>query len=374
MGKLCRWCYLLNKRLYRKMSFVIMLVLLLAAVCLFAAAAGEDSGFLHVALAQTDPADPLSGEIVRSLMEDDSLILFTRADDPAHAEYLMETGQADSAWIFPAHMQQAVDAFVQTGAPACVRVVEREQNVLLRLSREKLNAALLGHSARAVYLRYARDHLPMLDDLSDEALLRYYEETPVSEELFVFGDPVASSGGQSHYLTAPLRGLLGIITVLGGLAAALYSLQDEQRRTFAWVPQRYRLPVDLAGIGMATLNLSVVSMAALWVAGVYLPSLLECVITLLYALSCACFALLLRHLLHRIALLGSVIPVLTVLMIVVCPVFFDLKQVRLLALLFPPTYYINAVYDTAYLWYMVAFSGICIALSYGIVKWRSPTR
>ena len=51
--------------------------------------------------------------------------------------------------------------------------------------------------------------------------------------------------------------------------------------------------------------------------------------------------------------MGVLLPLLVVVMLLVCPVFFDLAMFRSLQYLFPPTYYVNAIYNTKYLLFMV---------------------
>ena len=49
-------------------------------------------------------------------------------------------------------------------------------------------------------------------------------------------------------------------------------------------------------------------------------------------------------------------PVLVVVMLVVCPVFFDLGVLRQVQDLFPPTYFVNAAYNGRYLLYLPVYS------------------
>ena len=51
-----------------------------------------------------------------------------------------------------------------------------------------------------------------------------------------------------------------------------------------------------------------------------------------------------------------------VVMLVVCPVFFDLGALRELQYLFPPTYFINAVYSDKFLLYMPLYTLVLAAV------------
>lgn len=373
MQRLFKWFLILNKRLYKKWAFVAILAFLLVSVCFFSFAAAGDSGFVHIVLAQNNNGDAVSSEIVNKLLGEESMILFTKAETPAEAIRMIETGAADSAWIFPDKTGEAVSEFVDNKNDGFVRVIEREQNVFLRLSREKLNAVLYDYSAKAFFINYTRENIAQLSSLSDEELLEFFDSAKISEELFVFGNPSAADLTETpsdNYLTAPLRGLLGVITVLGGMAAALYYMQDEKNQTFAWVPQKNRLLVGIGCIAVATLNISVISMISLCVSGLYRFSVKEVICAVTFSVCCATFCMLLKQILGNVKVFGSVIPVLITVIICVCPVFFIIKQIRIFSFLFPPTYYINAANNNKYIVYMLIYSAVCFCLCFVLQKLR----
>ena len=82
----------------------------------------------------------------------------------------------------------------------------------------------------------------------------------------------------------------------------------------------------------------------------------------LYLPCCAGFAMVLRSIFPRNEWLGAILTVLTVLMIGICPVFFDLKMVPFLQFLLPPTYYIRGLYDSVYWIYAGIFIAACALL------------
>ena len=180
MKKALKWFYMLNKRLYKKVSFITILALILVSVVAFVLASKGESGFVHVVLAQGNKNDKISSEIVRELINSESLVRFTLAETSDAAIAAVKNGQADTAWIFPENMGSVSDFTLQKGGT--IRVVEREQNVFLRLSREKLSSVVFKYSARAFFLSYADEKLPTLSDFSDEELLTYFENAKIDEE------------------------------------------------------------------------------------------------------------------------------------------------------------------------------------------------
>ncbi len=378
MRRWFRWLWMLSKRLYKRVAFLAIMALIPLAVLALEVAAQANSGFLHIVLAQTDPTDAVSSQLVERFMEDESLILFSYVEDPRVAADMVTMGEADAAWIFPDNMEEKVDRFVASHYTrgGVVTVVERQQTVFSRVAREKLNFALQHYSAPACYLKYTRENVEQLNALSDEQLMEYFNNVEFNDELFLFRTPDGSTTVRmdNNYLLAPVRGLLGILTVLCGLAAALFYLRDEESGTFALVPLRRRGWVAYACLFIAVLNISVVTLLALFVGGVSTSLLLEVPMLLLYAVCCAAFCLLLLRLCGSIRVLASVLPVLVTLMIVVCPIFFVIRMPLWIKLAFPPTYFVNAAFDRRYLLYMLAYAAVCVALAYGIKQLKAGWR
>ena len=84
----------------------------------------------------------------------------------------------------------------------------------------------------------------------------------------------------------------------------------------------------------------------------------------LYSVCCTVFCLLVKRIFGSIKLYGAIIPLFIVIMIAVCPIFFDFRSFLGVQLIFPPTYYVNAAYDSKYLLYMVAYSVFGIILCF----------
>ena len=72
--------------------------------------------------------------------------------------------------------------------------------------------------------------------------------------------------------------------------------------------------------------------------------------------------------------LGTVLPLIIVASLVICPVFFDVGELRHAQYALPPTYYINAVYDHRYLVYMAAYTLLAAALVWLLRSAKSRLR
>lgn len=363
MIKLCKWFYMLSKRLYKKPSFLALLLLIPLCVALFAGAADRESGFVHIVLAREQVSDPIATEVMDALLAETGMLRFSRADTPEDALHLVKTGQADEAWVFPGDTWEQIQTYLSGRQKYIVQVFTREQTMTAQLAREKLSAALYEACAKAYYLDYIRSEISQLDSVSDGALIGYFENVQVDEDLFVYGNPTDTQAAQpANYLTSPIRGLLAVLTVLCGMAATLYYMQDEAAGTFAWVRQSRKGLTALGCVVTAGVNVSVTVLLSLACSGLAGNWLREISALLLFSLCCGAFCLLLKEIFSGIRVYAALVPLMTVVLLGICPVFYDFRRLALLQRLFPPTYYINGVYDSKYLLYMLAYIPICLGL------------
>ena len=364
-----RRLWLFNKRLLKKPGFLAILLLapLLVTVFTFISRT-EDSGIITVAVAAVNPEDPLAKEVVTELTEGASLIRFIPCATVKDASQLVERAEADAAWIFPDDMQARLDEFVNRVADrnAFVTVIQREDNVFLNLSHEKLTALLFSHCSRSMYRDYIRDNLVELDDLSDEQLFEFYDTIDVNvEDLFTFSyadSAVPESTGNINYLLSPLRGLAAVLMLIGGLAVALFYSQDSLDGKFDASTPSERPWLCLGYHLAAVLDLTVVVFATVLIAGLQTTLLREILAILLYAVITVGFCITLRLICRDIRLLGALIPIVAIMCIVLCPVFFHLASIPVVQFLLPPFYYLNAINDGRFLYYMVAYAFIILGI------------
>lgn len=373
MKNIEKWFLLLNKRLYKKATFLLILVLIPLLAMGYGAVARDESGMLTVALA-CEGEDPTAVQIMQELKDGSNLIRFVICDDPETARSMVNGQRADAAWIFEDELEEAVYRFAADPARknAFVQIIEGESTIPLKLVREKLSGVIFARSSRAYYLDYLRNNVPEVKDVPDEELLQYYDNFAADATFFEFayldGGSKDENAPSANYLLSPVRGLLAVVIVLGGLAAAMYYIQDEKLGTFSLVAQNRKAPVEFGCQMIAVLNVSVVALIALIFSGLTVSLGRELLLLLLYALSTALFCMTLRRIFGSIAALGTLLPLLVVGMLVVCPVFFDLGALRQVQYLFPPTYYINAVNSD----YFLGLQVIYIAALLGVNLLKIP--
>lgn len=364
LQKILIWLAMLSKRLYKKPTFVVILVLIPVLVLGYTAISGGQSGILTIGLAW-ETEDPITDQVVQALTEENALLTVQVIGDPGAAEELLRAGKLDAVWIFPGNMAEKIREFAlqPVSSNSFIRVLEREDSVALMLSREKLNAAVYPYVAQRVYVQFLRELAPELEHLSDQELLSYYFATDLSHDLFTYEGAAGQQKG-GGYLLSPLRGLLGTLILLCALATGMYYIRDMQTGTFAWVSLRWRFLPELGCQAVSSVHIGAVCLVCLALAGLAGDLWTELLVLPMYSLCCAAFAMALRRLCGSVKAMGALLPLIIVVVLVICPVFFDLGALRLLQYLLPVTYYINSIYNASYLGSMALYTLICFGIYY----------
>lgn len=366
--RICVWYYLLNKRLFKKRSFLILLLMVPLLVFGMRMVSKQDSGVVTIILCTSQSADGLSEELVEKLMTSESVIHYVTTDSKEEAYEAVQSGEVDAAWIFPENMQERMNAFVADFLknPGVVTVVEREDNVSLQLAREKLYGELYDWLSVAIYKNYVTTKLGIEGEFTEEEFRSAYEVKEIKEQLFEFAflDPNEDASGMEHihYLLAPVRGLLSLVVVLVGLASALYYQQDKKDGTFARMSLKHRFLFEYGYHMIAISDCGIVVLLALYASGTFLSLGKEVLLMILFSMMCAGFAQLVRKLCGTAQRLAACIPILLLVMLVLCPVFFSVQGVRLVQYLLPPFYYLQAVHNSSVWCQMVVYVVVVLVL------------
>lgn len=335
---------LLSKRFLKKLSFILLLCAVPVLSLCLRNASRENSGMLKVALCMEDPEDETVRALVEELTHADSVLKCFPVETEGTARKMVESGEADAAWIFQEGFTGRIEEMIADGmrGEGPILVVEQEDNVVLQLARIKLFGALYPSLSYALFRDFVHSDLGI--DVPEEELRSYYEMYGEERDLFRFAHSGAEerSVEEANYVTAPLRGMLAILILVCGLAADMFFLQDgaagvldafslRTRRRYAYVYQLAAMAPAAAAVLIALFLLGDFGGAAgelLWMA--------------LYLADCMVFCNLVRILSGTAGRLGAGIPILTLGMLVICPVFFNLRQLRAVQCLLPPYHYLSA--------------------------------
>lgn len=368
-----KWIFFLNKRLFKRAGFIIILCIVPVMILAMSIVSKQENGVVTVALAAEDPNDTDAKEIIEGLITGKSILRYKRCVSPEQAISLVTAGKADTAWIFDGDLNGKIDKFSAdiSNKNAFITIVEREETVATQLSRERLYGELYSRCSFALYRNFVISGIDGADELSDAELKEVYESLSFDDGLFKMsfmdGDD-ASSAASDNYLTAPLRGLLCITVVLSSLAAGMYYLQDETNGVLLRIPRRRRFPFAVISVFVAVFDTAAVMLVSLFASGIATGLLHETVMALLYALAVTGFGMAVRRICGRISVLATVSPVLTAGILGVCPVFVNLSNIYPIQMLLPPYYYLNAVHNNAYIYYMTIYTAVIFAVNYALYR------
>ena len=93
------WYYILNKRMLKKISYLVILLLIPLLTFMITTSSHGESGFLTIALAAEEPDDPTAQRIIDRIDNDSQVIQYIHCDSVEDAESSVKTGKANFAWI-----------------------------------------------------------------------------------------------------------------------------------------------------------------------------------------------------------------------------------------------------------------------------------
>ena len=370
-----RW-FLLNKRIFKKPVFVLILCAVPFLVFALGLVSSNNDGFMNIAIVLEDTEDELSKAIGSELIGSSSIVRFIMCDSADEAEDQVRYGEADAAWIISDRLGDAVDDFANDRAAVCATVIEREETVALSLCREKLSAALSYEMS--FDLMRSEFGKKVSAELTEDELRGYYDGAFSVDELFEFrrtsGEIIDYS--DSSYLMLPMRGMLAVAILLCGFAMAMFWMYDERQMVFYRVSGAARPAFELGYHLTGILDIAVIVLISIYLSGLWTGFLHEAAALAVYCLNCAVFVILIRRLLRSIRTIAAVTPLIIVLVIVVNPILINLPFVYPLRILTPVYYYLQSANDASFILYGLIYFAVFAAadLLLSVVSDRSLSK
>ncbi len=350
---------LLNKRLLKKTSFILVLCVIPIITLAMTMLAHEQSGILHILLYAEDKNDVTASEIINDILEKESVILFEKCEDVEKAYNDVKTGNADAVWIFNDNLQQKIDKFSldRREKNAFVTVIERETNVTLQLSHEELYGAVFPYISYSIFEDFLSTEVFTTDEITEEQVKYYYDTAVGGNNLVDFerarGDSTVEN--PANYLTAPLRGLLSLVVTLCGLAAVMYHQSDKENKIFDWLPKHKHIRYGFFTCFSAVFDSTVFIVIALIISNLF-TGIREVLSAIVFVFAATAFCMLIGFITRKASVTGSITPFLMICMLVLSPIFFNLGTLQRLQMLFPTYYYLSSIYSPVYILYMAFYA------------------
>lgn len=351
---------MLTKRLFFQWSFLLILCMIPLVIPVANMAMNEDSGVFRVALCSEDKGEK-AAQVIKTLKENDSIIEFYEVDSREEAQKAVVSQKTDAAWVINDNFEQNLQDHVNgESVGAVVEIIEREETIITKISREIMFGAIYEDLSYAIYKDFSVDVLVPETDVSEEEFRSYYENQQKLGDVIIPKKLNTNKKVESNvnYLTAPLRGILALIILLCSIAAAIYHLKDRADGKYDWMSHKGRIVPAFASCLSAVCVSSVAVFVALMLSDISTGFFNELISMLIYIVIVTGFSLLLCSLFRSPGKLGALIPGIMIASLALSPIFFDVTALKPLNLMLPTYYYLYSVYDASYYVY---------ALIYGLV-------
>ncbi len=361
--------FLLNKRLLKKFSFIVILCLIPLLTLAMTYLSKDESGVLTITLYSEDTNDPLANEIIDELLKDEGVLHFNKANTKEDAYNAVTSGISDASWIFHENMQDKINLFAQNQSTSFITVIERETDISLQLSHEKLCGMVYPYISKSIFKDFMINDAFEIDKITEEDIINGYNEAIGGGNLVVL-ERLDSDTKQtsSNYLTAPLRGMLSLVVLLCGLAAVMYHQSDKENKTYDWLSPNKQIYPGIATTISAVFDSLIVSTIALAISGMFTSTLYESTASLMYLFAVTAFCTLVGSVTRKSSLTGRIIPFVMIISLVLSPIFFNLQNLHTLQSILPTYYYLYAVYQPIYILYGFLYSIGLLSISLIINK------
>ena len=362
MKRVLTWCVLTEKRLFKKISYIVVLLMVPVLVWGLMRGARQEAGMVTIGLYADAREGSFSDEVIRKLTEEKSILKYERFETEEAGRKALEESMVDALWIFPEHLEEELRELAGKGRiRPVVRVIEREDDVALIFTREVLCSRIFPKFVYFAYVEYVKTHLGE-DSISAEELQEIYDGILWKGNLFSPEVMDQAKTDADSYLLSPVRGLLSIWLVLAGFAALLYYIMDVRKGVYDMIPQRKRLAYAFGMQGVVLLNCGIVFLAACKILGVLGNPVRETVALLFFLVTIAVFCTFLGMVLRRVEAIGVLIPFAVLFMVVLCPVFLDLRKVGAVRGILPPYFYLKSISSGEYLVNLAGYAVIGLML------------
>ena len=360
--------FLLNKRLYRKTGFIVILCMIPVIVFGMKLVSQRESGIVRIAV--VDEGSYEGGRVADMLLKEKSVFLYSLYTNESKAIDDLNSGRVDAVWVFPEDYDERISAYTKelmgagdTEEIPAVLITEREDTILLQLARLELFGSMYSGLSFSLYNNFIS--LNITDPDTDEAA-SYYHNNKNTGNLFRYRDYSGrgsdeADGYEDGYLMAPVKGLLLLLVLLCGLAAAMYYRDDIDKEIFTWMPVGNRWVFEHLYLLTALLTGGVAVLLTFYATGLAAGTD-EVLRMFIFVISGSCFCSIIRKLTPGLKSLATAIPVLMLVMLAVCPVFVYLRQLKAVQLIMPPFYYLMADNNPRYLTYFTVYTVVTIAV------------
>ena len=351
--------WLIQKRVALKPIFIAVLLLIVLLSAVYPLLSNGGGSVITVAI-YADERDEAVKPVVEDLVGHRGMIVCYTVDSAEAAREAVVNGTADAGWVFLPDLNDRIGRFLSGDDPddrAIVMCYEKENNVYLNLSRERLFTAMFESVSRAVFV----EEMFRVSgaEPTEENIRRYFSESIRKDELIEFRDGSNNLLQKQDYMISPLKGLLAILIFAGGMAAAIMCAKDEHSGIYLAVGRGRALGFKLLEIFIPTLDLGLAVYAALALLGLIAEPGRDALLLFAYVLASAALCFLLAEILRTPVRLSIALLLIILLSIAAAPIFISIGQLRALSYCLPCYHYLVGEYNDDGILYLFLYAAVC---------------
>lgn len=368
--RMIRKAGLLEKRLFRRKIFILVLILLPVMVISLRITAGSGNGVCHIVYFAQDQNNAYVKSIEKKFTGYSDIIDFTRVDSESEARDAVVNKKADAAWIFDKAPEKIIRKAAENGrVQDVVKIYQRTDDVTLKIAREILNDSFFPGEAYYSYIGYVRKEIGITEaQVSDRELSQTFEKHRYDGSLFTMYFPDGSTDEDYSYLMAPVRGMMAVWLLACAFIAVMFAVSDEKNGIYSRVPVSELWHEKLLSEIVLMVNAVVIFFAALVCAGVFTGISVEIISLILYAISALAFAGIVSRLCNgNMVIMCTVMVMVLLCTVVLSPVFVsvDFPQVTWLI---SANDYLRSIHSPSYLVRLVVYDVVIVACDICVAK------
>lgn len=350
MKKLFLWLWLLLKRQLKNPAVSIFLVgMPVAAAIIVNIPAMTRQELTRVGIVASE-RDDISGRVLKQLLNGKYSVEFYRSPDYQSLKEDVRSGRAECGYIFDNNL---TEKYSRKKYDNTILQLNNSSDFVSSMAREIVFAALFSVYAKDMAVDYVKLS-PIFEGYKERAV----QEVSDSYDAYLGGTitfhmKFSTLNGADNERAVPVsdqsdsfqvRGILGILVYLAGLFGCVQWKMDEEKGVFLTLPYSFRIASRplYAMIPTVLFALSAELTMIISHSAKYPSELWK---MLVYAVAVILFSWLMNILIPSTKAMVSIIPVLLIASMVLCPIFINvlttIPEARFIARLLLPYYYLN---------------------------------
>lgn len=344
--KTITWFCLACKRQLKHPFFIIMLLLMPAALWGFSRLEQQDSGKISVAVYGEE--QELVTEILSGLTAQDGMFQFYVCESEQMLKDDVASRKAECGYLFTENFKKKLD---ERNFKRSIKVYAAPSTIMEELAKEVVFASVIEAYGKVILKQFLDQSdiftAPDMEQLQQE-LMESYEHLQRGGQTFSFRyetlstEPLQQSAARIAF---PVKGMLAIYLMVIGMFSAVTVIKDERRGLFVTLPYRYASACKLAVLAAPVFLAGVSAWLTLLVTGKAEAIGKEAAALMAYLLLVTFVCYLWKLIVRDPLVLCGLIPIFILASLVICPVFIDIGQwlpgVAKLRYLLLPYYYIG---------------------------------